>query len=133
MPLTPRGREILKYLPGAALHAADGMGCEIVRDESRCLGCGRCVDSCPAGASRKGTTIDVRMLLMAPPETRRGALGAVLRRLARREPEGSIEVPERVRSYRSIVHFPERCLGCGVCATLCPSGAITKAPPEVQP
>ena len=45
----------------------------------------------------------------APAETRRGALGAALRRIARRAPSGPIEVPERVTSFRTI-GYDERAL-----------------------
>ena len=42
MPLTHRGREILRRVPGGHLRGAPAVGCEIVRHEELCVGCGTC-------------------------------------------------------------------------------------------
>ena len=108
------------------------MGCEIVRHEELCVGCGTCVKKCPSGASQRGDTFDVQQLLSAPADSRRGALGAALRRIARREPVGLVEVPPRVTVYRTILYDAERCLGCGACARNCPAEAIEAHAPKVE-
>jgi len=132
MPLTNRGREILERLPVAQPRTSSGIGCEIVRHEELCVGCGTCAKDCPSGASRRGDTFDVRQLLDAPPDSRRGALGAALRRIARHEPDGPVEVPPRVTVYRTIVYDAELCLGCGACARNCPADAIEAIAPQLE-
>ena len=132
MPLTHRGREILDRLPDVHPRTSSSMGCEIVRHEELCVGCGTCAKNCPSGASQRGDTFDVRQLLDAPTDSRRGALGAALRRIARREPVGLVEVPPRVTVYRTIVYDAERCLGCGACARNCPAEAIEARAPKIE-
>jgi formate hydrogenlyase subunit 6/NADH:ubiquinone oxidoreductase subunit I len=132
MPLTNRGREILRRVPGGALHSTAGVGCEIVRHEELCVGCGKCATGCPSGASRRGDTFDVTQLLAAPADSRRGALGAALRRIARHAPAGPVQVPPRVTVLRTIVYDAEKCVGCGTCARGCPAEAIEARPPQAQ-
>ena len=127
MPVTHRGREIIARLPGSVISGA-GLGCEIVRHEELCVGCGTCATVCPSGASTRGDTFDVDQLLSAPADARRGALGAALRRIARNAPTQLIAVPERVTTYRTISYDVERCLGCGACARSCPVEAIEARP-----
>ena len=123
---------MLKRLPAARFCSGDGSaGCEILRRESKCVGCGRCIEACPAGACARGDTLDVALLLSAPDGTRRGALGAALRKLARHAPTGPVQVPDRVKVFRAVVYSPDKCLGCGACARDCPSRAIELRPPEV--
>jgi formate hydrogenlyase subunit 6/NADH:ubiquinone oxidoreductase subunit I len=133
MPLTNRGREILDRLPAAQPRTSSGIGCEIVRHEELCVGCGTCAKNCPSGASTRGDTFDVRQLLDAPAGSRRGELGAALRRIARRDPAGPVEVPPRVTVYRTIVYDADRCLGCGACARTCPADAIEAVAPRLAP
>jgi len=130
MPLSRRGREILSRVPGGSLQSAIGVGCEIVRHEELCIGCGSCAKDCPSGASRRGDFFDVRQLLDAPHDSRRGELGAALRRLMQHDPDGPVEVPERVTVYRTVVYDVEKCLGCGTCARACPADAIEARPPQ---
>jgi len=130
MPLTDRGREILKRLPATHPRSSGSIGCEIVRHDDLCIGCGTCASHCPTGASRRGETFDVHQLLDAPEGSRRGELGAALRRLMRAEPARPIEVPPRVTVYRTILYEDERCIGCGTCARNCPVEAIEARPPE---
>ena len=132
MPLTNRGREILSRVPDGAGGGTVGLGCDIVRFEELCVGCGKCAANCPSGASRRGDTFDVFQLLDAPTESRRGALGAALRRIARHDPEGPVEVPPRVTVYRTIVYDDEACLGCGTCARVCPAEAVEARPAKVE-
>jgi len=131
MPLTNRGREILDRLPPTRPRTSSSIGCEIERHEELCVGCGTCGKACPSGASQRGDTFDVQQLLGAPADSRRGALGAALRRIARRDPVGLVEVPPRVTVYRTILYDAERCLGCGACARNCPAGAIEALAPHV--
>ena len=132
MPLTHRGREILSRVPGGTLQSTVGVGCEIVRHEELCVGCGKCAGNCPSGASGRGDYFDVNQLLDAPADSRRGALGGALRRLMRHAPDGPIEVPERVTVYRTIIYDDEKCLGCGTCARGCPAEAIEARPPQAD-
>ena len=69
-------------------------------------------------------------LLAAPPDSRRGEIGAALARIARHAPDGVIAVPERVTVFRTIVYDEERCLGCGACARTCPADAIEALAPD---
>ena len=124
MPLTRRGRQVAERLPRVAPAQGSALGCEIVRHEELCVGCGTCATACPSGASVRGSTFDVNQLLDAPVGSRRGALGAALRRLQRRAPDGPIEVPPRVTTYRTIDYRDDLCLGCGACARVCPADAI---------
>ena len=131
MPLNERGRAIVNRLPGP-LDDVSGIGCDIVRDEARCVGCGKCAESCPSGASRRGDTFDVNQLLDAPPDSRRAALGAALRRLMRHAPAAPIDVPPRVTVYRTITYDAGLCLGCGTCARRCPVQAIEAQPSKAE-
>jgi len=133
MPLTNRGREILDRLPATRPRTSSSIGCEIVRHEELCVGCGTCARNCPSGASRRGDMFDVQQLLDAPADSRRGVLGAALRRIARRAPAGPVEVPPRVTVYRTIVHDPDLCLGCGACARNCPADAVEALAPDIDP
>jgi len=130
MPLTNRGREILDRVPGGSLQSTIGVGCEIVRHEELCVGCGKCATNCPSGASSRSDTFDVNQLLDAPAGSRRGELGDALRRIMRHEPDGLVEVPDRVTVLRTIAYDGEKCLGCGTCARGCPADAIEARPPE---
>lgn len=132
MPLTERGRALLERLPGSPSAGTAGLGCEIVRHEELCVGCGACARDCPSGASRRGRTFDVNQLLEAPAGSRRGALGKALRLIMRQTPSSPIEVPPRVTVYRTILYDAEKCLGCGACARGCPAGAIEAHAPHVE-
>jgi NAD-dependent dihydropyrimidine dehydrogenase PreA subunit len=132
MPLTDRGKAILERLPAGAFSSTGSTGCEIVRHEELCVGCGRCATACPSGASGRGESFDVGQLLSAPDGSRRGALGAALRRIARHDPDGPIQVPERVSTYRTIVYDAGKCLGCGTCVRACPAEAIEARAPQVS-
>jgi len=131
MPLTRRGNEMLERLPQASFAGGSALGCEIVRHDELCVGCGKCAAACPTTASKRGESFDVSQLLDAPPESRRGALGTALRRLQRHAPTGPITVPARVTTYRTIDYDAAACLGCGACARACPSEAIEALAPEV--
>ena len=79
---------------------------------------------------------DVDQLLAAPADSRRGELGAALRRIARHEPSGLVEVPERVTVYRTIQYDAEKCLGCGACAAAArsrPSRRSRPSPTRLRP
>jgi ferredoxin len=128
MPLSDRGRAIVDRLTGDLITAAPGIGCEIVRREELCVGCGKCASGCPSGASSRGDTFDVRQLLEAPAGSRRGELGDALRRLMRHAPDGPVVVPLRVTAYRTITYDARLCLGCGTCARGCPVGAVEARP-----
>ena len=65
----------------------------------------------PDRRQQRGETFDSRQLFDAPPESRRGALGAALRRVARHAPAGPIEVPARVTVFRTIVYDDEQLPG----------------------
>ncbi len=132
MPLSHRGRAILSRVPGGSLRSTTGVGCEIVRHEELCVGCGTCASNCPSGACERGESFDVRQLLDAPAGSRRGELGGALRRLMRHEPDGPVEVPGRVTVYRTIVYDDEKCLGCGTCVRGCPVDAIEARPPRAD-
>lgn len=132
MPLTERGREILARVPAGAAHGTTGVGCEIVRHEELCVGCGKCATNCPSGASTRSAHFDVYQLLDAPAGSRRGELGDALRRIMRHDPEGPIEVPPRVTVLRTISYDEEKCLGCGTCARSCPAEAIEARPPKAD-
>ena len=62
MPLTNRGREILSRVPGGSLQSTTGVGCEIVRHEELCVGCGKCATNCPSGAIQLGGFSDEEIL-----------------------------------------------------------------------
>ncbi len=132
MPLTDRGRQILSRVPGGILHSTSGVGCEIVRHEELCVGCGKCALNCPSGASRRGDSFDVHQLLDAPAGSRRGALGDALRRIARHAPDGPVDVPPRGTVLRTISYDDTVCLGCGTCARGCPAEAIEARPPRAD-
>ena len=131
MPLTHRGHEMLELLPQATFAGGSALGCEIVRHDELCVGCGKCAAVCPTTASKRGESFDVSQLLDAPPDSRRGTLGAALRRLQRHAPTEPIMVPARVTTYRTIDYDAAACVGCGACARACPSEAIEALAPEI--
>jgi len=130
MPLTVRGREILSRAPQTSAPGTTGVGCEIVRHEEFCVGCGKCAQNCPSGASARSELFEVRQLLDAPAGSRRGQLGDALRRIMRHEPDGPVEVPARVTVLRTIAYDDQLCLGCGTCVRGCPAEAIEARPPQ---
>ena len=133
MPLSRRGREVLERLPQATFAGGSALGCEIVRHDELCVGCGRCAAVCPSGANAQSDHFDVHQLLDAPQGSRRGTLGAALRRLQRRAPDRPVAVPARVTTYRTIDYDATACLGCGACARACPARAIETLAPQVTP
>jgi ferredoxin len=133
MPLTARGEAIFERIPNAAPRESTGsIGCEIVRHEELCIGCARCASACPTGATETSALFDPMQLFAAPPDSRRGALGEALRKIARHQPSGPIEVPGRVSSFRSIVYDADQCIGCGACARICPTGAVEAIPVSAE-
>jgi ferredoxin len=50
----------------------------------------------------------------------------------RHAPDGPVEVPPRVTVFRTIVHYEEKCLGCGTCVRGCPALAIEARPPQAD-
>ena len=133
MPLTHRGREILE--PRARRLAAEHRRRRLRdRPARRALRRLRHVrhELPVSGASERGDFFDVNQLLDAPDGSRRGELGAALRRLMQHEPDGPVEVPERVTVYRTIIYDDEKCLGCGTCARGCPADAIEARPPKAD-
>ncbi|MHB8059247.1 MAG: 4Fe-4S binding protein [Gaiellaceae bacterium] len=133
MPLTARGEAIFDRIPNSAPRASTGaIGCEIVRREELCIGCARCAAACPTGATATSGRFDPMQLFAAPPDSRRGALGEALRKIARHQPNGPIDVPGRVSSFRSITYDAEKCVGCGACARICPTGAVEAVPVSAE-
>jgi len=134
VPLSARGRRVAGELVEAGAPVSPGvMGCEVVRRDELCVGCGRCVAACPTGAMSQDGWFDPAVLYAAPAGTGRGALAAALHRIARHAPAGPIRVPERVLTFRAIVFDAERCVGCGACARACPTGAVVAGPVASTP
>ena len=132
MPLTDRGREILARRPAAARFAAAApasaaRSCATRSSAWAAASAPRTARRAPRSA---GDMFDVQPAARRPGRSRRGALGAALRRLMRHEPDGLVEVPARVTVYRTIVYDAEQCLGCGTCARGCPAEAIEARPPQ---
>ena len=94
------------------------------------MGCGKCAAACPSGASQRGDHFDVHQLLDAPAGSRRGDLGAALRRIQRHAPDGPVDGAAARHELRTIDYDAERCLGCGTCARACPAEAIEARPPK---
>ena len=133
MPLTHRGREILSRVPGGTLQSTVGVGCEIVRHEELCVGCGTCAKNCPQRRLRARRLLRRepaagRAGRQPPRRARRARCGALMQH----EPDGPVEVPERVTVYRTIIYDDEKCLGCGTCARGCPAEAIEARPPQAD-
>jgi ferredoxin len=125
MPLSARGLQIADQLVAAGDGVPAGvMGCEVVRHDELCVGCGRCVSACPTGAMRQDGWFDPTQLYAAPAGTGRGALAAALHRIARHPPGGPIPVPERLLTFRAVLFDAGRCSGCGACVRACPTGAV---------
>jgi len=135
MPLTARGEAIFERIPNSAPRESTGsIGCEIVRHGGALHRLRPLRLGLPDRRDRNQRHVRPDAAVRAPPDSRRGALGEALRKIARHQPSGPIEVPGRVSSFRSIVYEAEKCIGCGACAVSArpePSRLFLSRPAEI--
>ena len=137
-------RELLKTLMKLAVkrpkkpievpEGVQGFGM-IVRKESRtgnCLACQKCVTICEDDAIHLTNVFDLASFLQLSPEqienapTKKKAFYQVLKKLALRDPEGFVEIPEDMTSFGEIEVVATNCIACLKCVELCPEQLLEK-------
>ena len=119
-------------MPGGCLQSTTGVGCEIVRHEELCVGCGKCATICPSGRLAAQRPFDVNQLLDAPAGSRRARSAPLCGASCATTRTAPSRCRERVTVLRTIGYDDEKCLGCGTCVRGCPAEAIEARPPKAR-
>jgi len=107
----------------------------IVKKENRtgnCLACQKCVEICEDDAIHLKGIFDLGSFLQLSPEqienapAKKQALYQVLKKLALRDPEGVVEIPEGMTSFGEIEVVATNCIACVKCVEICPEQLLEK-------
>jgi len=137
-------RELLKTLMKIAIKPPEkpvpvpedvqGFGM-IVKKEDRtgsCLSCKKCVEICEDDAIHLKNVFDLVAFLQLSKDqlenapAKKQTLYHVLKKLALRDPEGVVEIPEDMTSFGDIEVFAPNCIACMKCVEICPELLLEK-------
>ncbi len=107
----------------------------IVKKEDRtgsCLSCQKCVEICEDDAIHLKNVFDLVAFLQLSKDqlenmpAKKQTLFHVLKKLALRNPEGEVEIPEDMTSFGDIEVFAPNCIACMKCVEICPELLLEK-------
>ncbi|MHA1238318.1 MAG: ATP-binding protein [Candidatus Odinarchaeia archaeon] len=101
---------------------------------SKCTFCNKCVEICPEDALASFKFLNLQKILTfeGSPEdinaVNRRIFYTLLKSLAVKIPEESVQVPKELEGYGSIVFYLENCTACNKCVEICPEDALQLYP-----
>jgi NAD-dependent dihydropyrimidine dehydrogenase PreA subunit len=100
---------------------------KIKYDDQKCIGCGKCEENCTEEAIKFHKVFDLPNLLkreIPQNNLKKNTILNLIKKLALKEPEREIPVPELVMGYGKVVIEEDKCIGCGNCERNCTGEAL---------